>query len=1347
MAGELLASTIPEASAIIDDHHQNGSGNKEGTVLHQQELDGYSALVLSFPSSKSFSDPKQYISPLRDNHSKYNDVAKTCLLLNQFATNGSSKASSLSSSSSQDENCNGGSMEYVESSSLFHDSSFAQSLSDSFAALLECISEHNDRRARIIACKTIALMARSAYARLRKSPHFITGMRDDTNTNNTNNNSSNSPTAGNNYTNRLDDEIGTDIPMALCVTALEDTDDGVAATAMSSLGIMVLSTTSTPGTLVDDELSTEVRSIAQAGGGQQPYAPSLKALVDDDAAIQQQELQVRIYENIICPRLLQLVSRFMILEHPSHVTMVIPILVASLVYLSKTAVPVTGSMYNNENDQHNSNTHKIGELDYNSLIEIMVKVILLPWMQESKVMTMGATVTAALSSIRLLHACPLASWVSEVSHWVIMVLKEECNNDNDENSTSPSCICLETQLSALATLIVVSRVIPLSERVSSVFEFVVHRLLELPSTSTAPSGIVSAGLLIEVDKFGSGAGRGQIGGGPRNDIGCMAHYRKPTRPAFWAEIALGFFMDGPVSNISSSSNRSNGRSMSLTIFLESSRIMNILEDDSDDDTTTGTQGKIREELVTAFCMVAFRVGRRHRSSAEGGASQLIACHKQIEEWVRLVMALLDTFSPCVGWGTTPPYMDEEMTMLIACQASYTRLLQEVLHVSGMLNAESISLKMTPFSSPPHILWDQIEESSEYLVRFDPMPLMDSMTKPIENLMNDIVKREMKGAGVVSHHMRIFLMSLAADQWMQARHVPSTKAVVSSSSEIGMSVDNAKQLLVTISPRRMFGKVVESNKSQIENYSKSKREKYKKFAQDTVSVCVACIESMALMACHYTKRFGSTNDTKAVLNYSVKSLQGKVGNDSDSPILPVCQAAIERIQSAFQSGDRIVTDHILLSPLVPNDFKRRRIISSSRINQGHDAFNESYFMQLSRQIISSRTDKCIYSFPPVYGLSSNVRKQNWLRLSLPPLPQSRNPQVSVAEIPRFIWGSNVAICTAGSDPASVTLAYSMRRSMRYDGEDDFRLMVTLRVHNLTAVEVPNGLRLELGITEENIGTSADAQDVVSLEISKSLTEGFENVVRENTFGSSVVTYNTGLKSGDHLTWEMTMNPLPMKGTISLSPTITFHALEKEIPYACCVTADTSKKEAEETSVTSGNSKSKSEGTGEKNKPDKELRQNIVMTGEPMELSPMIGLQPCPFVFFRDGLGDVDSFRFLWSRMPCQLNPFKLVTDPKAEEKSNAFFDAIRLAAISTVTFKADPVSAGILVTRLWAFMSPRGKRILFVLGEQEGDKSKTLHVCGDDKDLLLCVVGTSNSRNSLISALQPGFISALQEIFN
>ena len=118
----------------------------------------------------------------------------------------------------------------------------------------------------------------------------------------------------------------------------------------------------------------------------------------------------------------------------------------------------------------------------------------------------------------------------------------------------------------------------------------------------------------------------------------------------------------------------------------------------------------------------------------------------------------------------------------------------------------------------------------------------------------------------------------------------------------------------------------------------------------------------------------------------------------------------------------------------------------------------------------------------------------------------------------------------------------------------------------------------------------------------------------------------------------------------------------------------------------------------------------------------------------------------SRMTCQITPVKLVSDPGADKKSNVHHDAIRLAAISTVAFKGDPVPGG-MIKSLWAFMSSKGKRAMFVLGEQESDKSKTLHVRGDDKMLLLCLVGTRSSRHALISALQPGFTSASQDIFS
>ncbi len=1274
MSGEPSAMQDGSTGEAMDGNKGDNNSSKESI---DPTANGTS-IPLAFPSS--FLDPIPHLAPLRDNHASYIAIGKTCLLLNQFAANGSSGTVEDSTS--------------IESSALFHDGSYAQALSEAFAALLECLSRHDDRRARILAAKTAALVGRATYARLRHSPHLFS-VRDSTN-------------------NRLEDEVGTDVPMALCTAALEDPDDGVAATAMASLGIMVLSTTSSPGTLVEDELLREVLSIGvQAGDHPSPYAPGLKDLVDEDIRTPQTELQTRILENVLSPRLLQLVSRFLAFDNPSHLGLVLPTLTASLVHMSKTAPPIFYPM------DRASYSKRWVELDYVSLVDEVVEGILLPLLQ-SHAGSMGGAQShlgpeAAFSVIRLMNACPSAPWLREASEWAIMALKEEY----------AATLCIETQLTILATIVVASRMVPLPDRITSVLEFMVDAVGRLPTTTMAPRGVVSAGLLLEGGDQGAGDG--------------AAHYRKPARPALWAELALSLFIDGPLEPPDGGGNVSRVRGQSLAKFLRSSKVLAILKD---------TDVRVREELVTSFCMVALQVGRRHRSpvcGARGGTSHLIARQDEIEEWISMSLTLLKAFGSCIGWGEPQPYMEEEMTMLVACQAAYSHLLQEVLLAAGLLGPTSVSMKMTPFASPPHIVWDQMLEAAEYLVQNDSFAPVESMTDPIGKLMDDIIKRDMKGVGIVSHHMRLLMMTLAADQWVQACCIASKRAPASGGGmpDVNMNVDSAKQILVAISPRRMFSKIVESNKSQVDSFSKSKKERYKKFAQDTVTACVACIENMALMACHLTKRFGSSAAAKSVLNLSVQSLQGKSGKEGDAPVLPVCQGAIERIQSAFQANDPVSSECIPVSSLVPRDFKRRQIISSSRISQGRDAFNEAYLMQLSRQIISFRADMCIMSYPSFAMFPAQVRKQNWLRLSLPPLPQSRNPQESILTTPRFAFGSNVSVCTAASDPAAISLAYSLRRNFRYDGGEEFRLMVTIRVHNVTAVDVPNGLRLELGIAEDSVATSQDAQDATSLDILKSLTEGFEDLARRNSFSSAVIVYRNEVKSGDHITWEVTLSPLPMTGAITLKPSLMYRGMEEEPPIASWVTAD-SKKEEEDMSVTSGlsqksgGSKNGGEG-GDKYKPGTDRKQNITIAGLPMQLSPLIGLQPCPLVFFQDGRGDVDSFRFLWSRMPCQTSPVSLTTVSHDEDAAPlAKYDALRLAAMSTVAFGGDHISGGV-VSHLWAFMSPHGKRAMFVLAEQGNDNTKILHVRGDDKQLMLCLTGTSTSRQALVAALQPGLI--------
>jgi hypothetical protein len=1229
------------------------------------------AVSLSFPSTMA--DPTPHLAPLRDNHSAYTAVSRSCLLLNQYAGGGSSSAV-------EDVNS-------VVSSDLFHDATYAETMSVGFAALMECISTHDDRRAKIIACKTLALVARSTYARIRHSPHLF-ALRDSTN-------------------NRLEDEVGTDAPMALCTVALDDPDDGVAAVAIQSLGILTLSSLARPGTLVEDELMRELLSITQ--GRPSPYASMmLDALQDEDPTIPQMELQSRIFENVMSPRLLQLVCRVTSFDSVHHIRIILPFLTSCLVHLSKTSPALLYGM------DRATYSKRWVELDFVSLVNDVVEVILLPAMRSS--FDGHLAHAAALSSIRLVHACPHAPWAQDVCEWAILVLKEEM-----------ACVdSLEAQLSALAALTICARAIPLPAR-SSTLEFVFEHVQRLPSTTLAPHGIHSPGLLVESNG--------------------ILHYRRPARVAFLTDIALSFFVDGPVE-----SREHQVRSTALQEFFKSAIVTGAMKEER----STKVVTQVREELIATFCMVAADVGRNMRLTPEGGGksaegAQLLVCGTiaNFEEWIRMSLAVLTKFSPCIGWGQPPAYMEEELSLLVAAQSSYVRLVQEVLHSVGLLSSMSVSLKMAPTASPPNMLWDQMEESAMFLGNYDASSPSDVLLDSIAALIDELVKQELKGQGIVSHHMRLFLLSLAADQWVQGRHLATRKefeatAATTEGSQLNLNVNSARELLVALSPRRVFSKVVESHKAQIELYGKKKKELYKKYAQDTVTVCVACIENIALTACSWRKRFGVSQETKHILNLSIASLQGKNISDNDAdaqaPVLPVCQAAIERIQTAFANNEGGA-----LSPLLAGagDLKRRPVVTAARSQQGRDSYNEGYLMQLSRQIIATRIDRCLLSVPPIYSFRAAARKQNWLRLAVPPLPASRNPQVPVSQFPRFQWGSNISSMAGGSDAAALTMAYSIRRSLRYDGEDEFRLMVVMRVHNTTAVEITEGVRLELSVVQENATTSTDSEDQTSVEVMKALGGGDE-FSGEASLASAITVYKNELKCGEHLTWQVMLESLPMTGAISLHPSIVYRLIEVEPTNATWVGGD-AKEASQGCSTLDANAKGGNPDDDEA-KTDEEDKENVEIPGEPMLLSPLVGLQPCPLVFFRDGSGDVDSFRFLWSRMPCQIPPLRVAPMSSSSEvfhHINGSSDAMRLAAVSTLRFSGEPIPGG-FVTRLWAFMSLQGKRVLCVMAESDvdtgnyGTNDKTMHVRGDDANLLCCLAATATSRGAFVAALAPGF---------
>jgi hypothetical protein len=109
---------------------------------------------------------------------------------------------------------------------------------------------------------------------------------------------------------------------------------------------------------------------------------------------------------------------------------------------------------------------------------------------------------------------------------------------------------------------------------------------------------------------------------------------------------------------------------------------------------------------------------------------------------------------------------------------------------------------------------------------------------------------------------------------------------------------------------------------------------------------------------------------------------------------------------------------------------------------------------------------------------------------------------------------------------------------------------------------------------------------------------------------------------------------------------------------------------------------------------------------------------------------------WFGLPYSLPPLKLGSDPLKKSKSPLDEKVVEL---SRLKWPGEAIPGG-TATRLWAFSTPRGSRVFCVLAEVEDRKSSissTLHIRGDEVDLLFSLTGCKAARESFISALCPG----------
>jgi hypothetical protein len=718
---------------------------------------------------------------------------------------------------------------------------------------------------------------------------------------------------------------------------------------------------------------------------------------------------------------------------------------------------------------------------------------------------------------------------------------------------------------------------------------------------------------------------------------------------------------------------------------------------------------LRDELVLAFCQTAKAVGKRHFGASSGDSSFSYASSLEFKEWIKMATVILSRFAPILCWNFAE---GDKLSMSSAAQAAFVSLFELLIYSVGLLSAsQSISLNLMPLPvSPDCVPWEPLSEDAVFLKSCPPVGRLESAQGELMSLTNTLIQSLLSQKSS-SHHMRMFLVTLLADQWAEARKQAAATAVVDKPITTGeLDMPTARELLARLSfeMAQIAGKAEKLKEGGGDNADIVRRARY---LASLLKVCVATVENIALTASDWGHRRNAHVESAHIVILSLAVLKGKdLTADESLPkniiaALPLCVAAAERIQSLGRVDEGKVVEKnapFAVSPLLKEELGDEEsyvlTIPPSIAKVTRDDYMLGYWLVYTRQLVQLRIEMSLQSIGPHFV---TARVKNWLRLALP--PQSR-------PMPRFgptvPWDSSVSYLSGSSDAVTLTVAY------------------TLKLHNIMAVEIPKGLKLKLAISrcaEE----SEDVDSPLFIEIAKSLgkTEGTSS----EELASAIAIFKQSIPSGDHLTWEVTVDTMPVLGSVVVRPAVTFRSIEYEPPYNRWVGTN----DAGDESVHGEDDGSQTENS--QHEFEEEESEDVAFDMDPFTLSPMTGLQPCPLVFFR-GPPDVGVFRFLWTQMAYQVPPLKLLVKPGATKEVQ---DAgSRLTALANVSLDGtDDIQKG------WAFMSMAGKRVLCIMTETKVGE-KHLHFKGDDTGLLTSLSGSVRALEQVVAAFAPGMRPAV-----
>lgn len=463
--------------------------------------------------------------------------------------------------------------------------------------------------------------------------------------------------------------------------------------------------------------------------------------------------------------------------------------------------------------------------------------------------------------------------------------------------------------------------------------------------------------------------------------------------------------------------------------------------------------------------------------------------------------------------------------------------------------------------------------------------------------------------------------------------------------------------------------------------------------------------------------GAARRDKGLVGRAVSTLQGKHSRSQSEAAMwkslrGHCEAAVAKIQAVYENPQRSVA-----MDFVGNEIPETKLLENPSTDE--DVIAKQLQGEEYRQIVTNR----------LVWIPNTIQQQggDYLRLRVPPAHESLDGRMYGHRAATAIsgWRHTALDCAAPSDPGQILLSYIPTRTPSCDGTLLYSIQVVMRVYNITAFTIMDGLRLELALERPTGWNKMDSY-------TQTACEALNTKLEAPLFAKSA-NFRDELRSGDFITWTVDFSQLQCSHGYKLMPAIVYLNVPKEKETSRWVGT----KKTGDTSTAGGESNSGEDDfkvtTTSADNAEQQF-EDVRLLGRSLLLPPLIFFQPDTLVF-QNRLGDVECFLALWSVMQHQAPPLQLLAAPT--ESSSDIVNSInpvtqKIARMSSLTWEpSSSLPDGILddtTTRLWAFMTLQGHRVLVVV------QKDVLRMRGDDAQALLSLVSSSGSRHSFVASL-------------